>query len=178
MQKESRYYVYAHYIDGKCFYIGKGTRSRYKITYGRNTKWTKKYQKGDEFKSIIIENDLLESEALLLEQLMVSKYNPECNLVCGGGGCRGLYVSKETRLKSSLRLKGKKQSKELIEKRMNKIRKPIKCIELDKIFTSITEASKSLNIDNSHISKVLNNKLSKTGGYTFEYVTGGGLSLS
>lgn len=48
--------------------------------------------------------------------------------------------------------------------------KPIYCVELNKIFNSITEASKELDIHNSCISKVCKGKQKQTNGYTFYYI--------
>lgn len=44
---------------------------------------------------------------------------------------------------------------------------PIKCNETNIIYSSAIEASKAMNLNVKSISKVLNGKLKKTGGYTF-----------
>lgn len=48
--------------------------------------------------------------------------------------------------------------------------KKVRCIELNKIFTSISEAGRSLNVNPSHISAVCKGKLKTIGGYHWEYV--------
>jgi hypothetical protein len=48
--------------------------------------------------------------------------------------------------------------------------KKIKCIETGDYFYSLQEAAKVMKLNKSSISKVLNGVMSKTGGFTFEYV--------
>lgn len=48
--------------------------------------------------------------------------------------------------------------------------KAIRCIELNRIFNSIIEAERALNLCHENICKVLKGKLAHTGGYHFEYV--------
>ena len=48
--------------------------------------------------------------------------------------------------------------------------KKIKCIELDKIFDSIKQASEETGCDRSAITKVCKGKMEKVKGYHFEYV--------
>ena len=69
----------------------------------------------------------------------------------------GKKATKETRAKMSASLKGKGT-------------KSILCIELNKVFSSLTAASKELNVPISHVSQVCNGKRRKTGGYTFKFV--------
>lgn len=48
--------------------------------------------------------------------------------------------------------------------------KKIFCLELDKVFDSITQASKELSLEVSSIAKVCRGKYYSTGGYTFRYL--------
>ena len=48
--------------------------------------------------------------------------------------------------------------------------KPVRCVELDIIFASVTEAAEKLNLSQSGISNVLKGRYKTTGGYHFEYV--------
>ena len=48
--------------------------------------------------------------------------------------------------------------------------KAIRCIELDKVFSSITEAERALHLCHENICKVLKGKEAHTGGYHFEYI--------
>ena len=66
------------------------------------------------------------------------------------------------------------QSKNITEEHKNKIieanRKQIYCIDLDKIFNSITEASKELEIDASSITRCCQGKYKQIKGYHFKYL--------
>ena len=55
-------------------------------------------------------------------------------------------------------------------KRRNCRSNPIRCIELNTIYPSVTEAGRCLNLDKSSISKVCLGKRKTTGGYHWEYV--------
>ena len=48
--------------------------------------------------------------------------------------------------------------------------KPVRCIELNTIYPSATEAARCLNLDQSSISKACRGKLKRTGGYHWEFV--------
>ena len=50
-----------------------------------------------------------------------------------------------------------------------KLRKIIRCVELDKTFPSILAASKELNLSSGNISRVLTGRYKTTGGYHFEF---------
>lgn len=49
-------------------------------------------------------------------------------------------------------------------------KKKIECIELNKIFDSLTQASKELGISGSNISRVCNGKRSQAGGFRWRYI--------
>ena len=111
------------------------------------------------------------------------------------GGYKGRH-SEETKKKISEALKGsnnywygKKQSKEMLDKRSkallgkkhseqrkinsslaNTQRFEILCIQNGQKYHSIREASRQLNLLDSHICGVLKGNRTHTGGYTFEYV--------
>ena len=48
--------------------------------------------------------------------------------------------------------------------------KPVRCIELNTIYSSITEAARCLNLDQPNISKVCRGERRRAGGYHWEYV--------
>jgi group I intron endonuclease len=50
-------------------------------------------------------------------------------------------------------------------------RKKVKCIELDRVFESVTEAADYLKADLSYIAKCCKDKSKKCKGYTFQYIT-------
>ena len=64
---------------------------------------------------------------------------------------------------------GKKQSAEQIENRTKKIRKSIICLTDNRLYSSITEASKILRIDGSSISACCKGKLKTAGKMKFSY---------
>ena len=47
---------------------------------------------------------------------------------------------------------------------------PIRCLENNKIYYSVRDAARQLNVYHTGILKVLNGKYSQTGGYHFEYI--------
>ena len=52
----------------------------------------------------------------------------------------------------------------------NKAKKRILCINTNKEYESITEASKELNVKHQHISAILNGRQKTTKGYSFKYI--------
>lgn len=48
--------------------------------------------------------------------------------------------------------------------------KAIRCIELNRVFNSVIDAERALNLRHENICKVLKGKLAYTGGYRFEYI--------
>lgn len=120
----------------------------------------------------IIENeDKKELNRILidLENKNIKKYN---SLVPNGYNVQlsnhkelpHTYNKKEIYKKVSESLKGKYLN--------NNQSKPIICIELDKTFPSISQASRELNIKVQSICGVLKGKQVTAGGYTFMYVGG------
>lgn len=75
----------------------------------------------------------------------------------------------ETKKKISKAKKGEKHSEEHIQKIAKSNSKKVYCLELDKIFNSIKEASKELNICSTNIGMVCNRKRKTAGGYTFMF---------
>lgn len=53
---------------------------------------------------------------------------------------------------------------------IEKLKKRILCVELNKIYESVTKASKELNIDKSSICACCKNKLNTAGGYHWKYI--------
>ncbi len=64
----------------------------------------------------------------------------------------------------------KKMAKTKQNKPIPSLYKKVKCIELNKIYNSIKEAAKELELQRTGISLVLNGTIQSTGGYTFERV--------
>ena len=53
--------------------------------------------------------------------------------------------------------------------RLEHVSIPIYCLETNKCYNSIKQASEKLNLDSSNIVKVLKGRLKQTKGYTFRY---------
>lgn len=121
--KEDNFYIYCHRkkTDGKCFYIGKGKKDRFKNTQGRNKHWWNIVNKhGFDYEILI--NNLSEEKAFELESKICQQigYNNLCNVreENGWGGYTMAEITKE-KLKKLLtgrknpwvteHLKGKKQ---------------------------------------------------------------------
>ena len=81
---------------------------------------------------------------------------------------KGRKLSEETRKNMS---KGHKNPSEETRKKIGESqKKKIYCIELNKIYNSIKEASEDLNIDGSSISKVCKGKRKTAGDYHWRYI--------
>ena len=81
---------------------------------------------------------------------------------------KGRKLSEETRKNMS---KGHKNPSEETRKKISESqKKKIYCIELNKIYNSIKEASEDLNIDGSSISKVCKGKRKTAGDYHWRYI--------
>jgi len=82
---------------------------------------------------------------------------------------KGKIISSEVRKKISQSLTGKKQSEETKNKRANKLKIPIICLNNNIEYDSIKEACKELNCSSASVIKVLNGSIEKTKGYKFIY---------
>lgn len=75
-------YVYGHYtLDGRLFYIGKGTGKRAWIAYNRNSHWNRvKNKHGIEIR--ILKDELTDEQAYKYEQelILLERENPHCYL--------------------------------------------------------------------------------------------------
>lgn len=100
------FYTYCHIRKdtGKIFYIGKGSKERYKDTHHRNPWWTNIYKKvGADF--IILAHWKTEEEAFLHEKFLISCLPNLVNLTLGGDGASGYRHSVEQRIRRSISLK-------------------------------------------------------------------------
>ena len=88
---ENKFYIYAHInkLTKDIFYIGKGKDRRAYDKNKRNKKW-KQYTSQNEYQVIILQDNMLEDDALKLEEFLIKKIGREnlCNLTDGGeSGC-------------------------------------------------------------------------------------------
>ena len=98
---ENSYYVYVHYseLDGKPFYVGKGSRYRAWQETSRNQYWNSKHAKHG-CRADIVFDGLTEADSFRVEidtilELEYFGYRL-CNLTAGGEGVSGLKQSAET----------------------------------------------------------------------------------
>lgn len=101
------YYVYEWYIvdTGHIFYVGKGTRNRYKVHSKRNKLFMNVYNEFNCESRIIKffdnEKDAFEYEAKYIKELK-AKGQCDCNIHIGGAGGSGEYWTEELRKEYSV----------------------------------------------------------------------------
>jgi group I intron endonuclease len=86
---------------------------------------------------------------------------------------KGRILSEETKKKMSDSHMGKTHSEEAkanMSKSRDKQKISIKCLETGQIFSSISETAKIMGVNPGHIHRIINGKLKKSKGYTFEVV--------
>jgi hypothetical protein len=147
----------------------------------------------------LTEKEALNFEVLLIKKLREQSVKLT-NITAGGEGTSGIKLSDEHKEKLRQSKLGKKQSPEHIAKCAESRRgkkyteahckaiseslkgkkmpvdsqakkyKQVMCLESGKIYKSITEAAKELNLYTNNISKACKGQLQKTGGYHWSYV--------
>lgn len=116
------YYVYEWYIvdNGEIFYVGKGTKNRYKVTYGRN-KLFQEMINNNNCSSRIIKYFDNEKEAYVFEAERIDYLKSmgmcTCNLYSGGAGGTSEYWSDRLRKEYSEKniMKAPEQRKRMSE---------------------------------------------------------------
>lgn len=98
LKRLDRFYVYVHRRNdnNEVFYVGKGSKDRYRTHHGRN-KWWKRVVAKYGFTPEIVEKDLFEFDALELEKELIKFYrenNHKLVNICEGGN-----ASKESKKK-------------------------------------------------------------------------------
>ena len=194
-QKENKYYVYEHWLDEKCIYVGSGLikNNRHKPTIKRN-KIYEEYtlNRKDEIVVKIIKYFKNKEDSLIFEENLTLKYKEIGQAMCCiKHGNKGMIMSEENRLQISERMKANNPStlygpynkgmkmcvsqKEKISQTLLKkgewYYKKIKCVENGKEFDNIYEASKYYNVDMRILKKCLrNNTMSKKLKLSFEFI--------
>lgn len=133
---------------------------------------------------------LNEREKFWIRELNCKKPNGY-NLTDGGEGVSGRIMPPEHRAKISKSNSGQKRS-DATRKKMSKtwkghevtdetkaklsanspLKRPVRCIETNEIFDSITAASKWTSVTVNAISMALHGKTKRSGGYHWEYIDG------
>ena len=107
-------YLHRKPCNNEIFYVGIGnSKIRSQRNEGRNTHWTRVFNKYGKYVEIIAENisveDARELEIFLISQIGLVNL---CNQTLGGEGFFGGKHTKESKLKMSLANKGRKHSEE------------------------------------------------------------------
>jgi len=111
-RENNTFYVYCHRkkTDGSCFYIGKGTRDRYKNNTGRNQYWWNTVNKHG-FEPEILINNISEAKAFELESIICNHigYKNLTN-IRKETGWGGYSMNNSTKEKLRISLTGRKIS--------------------------------------------------------------------
>lgn len=97
--EEKKYYVYRWYnLDtNETFYIGKGTKNRLNVLYGRSKAFMEYYQ-NHRCKNEKIKDNMTENEAYALEKELIQKYKKESKILTNldeGGRKLGIFIGKD-----------------------------------------------------------------------------------
>lgn len=112
---DKQFYVYVHMraSDDSVFYVGKGSKYRYKVKQSRNVYWQRIVEKHG-FVAEIVKSGLTFEEANTEEIALIKKLRDQgcklCNLTDGGEGSLGVPTSEKTKELIRQKTKGKKRS--------------------------------------------------------------------
>lgn len=159
------FYVYEHWRPDKdqCFYVGKGRGDRAYWMHNRNRfhrcVTEKLKREGLQVDVRIIASGLNEAEAFRLEIERIAFWKSQdadlANATAGGEGVAGLVMSEEARAKMRDARLGKKQSPELVEKRIAPLRG--KKANPDSIRRG-AEKRRGRKLDPEHLEKLVNGR--------------------
>lgn len=173
--KDDKYYVYEHWFNNECIYVGKGRKRRpFQFKSKRNDIW--KNIAGDRYDDIsvrIIKEFDTNIDAVKFESELTMRYIKNGQCIANNGRCGhslfgednpffGKSHSKETKDKIRSKLKGKYcgennpfYGKTHTEENKKKMLRSIKvyCVELDVEFDSILDVARYFGVKNTgHIS--------------------------
>lgn len=116
----------------------------------------------DNFEHSVLIKGLTFEEAKIIEKELIKKYNTKnngYNSTDGGEGIIGFHHSEETKMKMSLSSMGKDPTNN----------RPVRCLELQKVFESARQAAKEFNIAPSTITRVCQKIKPTTAGFHWCY---------
>ena len=122
LSESKKFCVYEHIRPDKnaVFYVGKGTIARSRKKTGRNKYWNNIVSKNNGFIVRFVIQNIDEELAFLVESEYIDVLRRRgislANLTNGGEGCSGRKISDESRKKISASHKGKKRSREVVER--------------------------------------------------------------
>lgn len=117
----------------------------------------------DGFTHDILFEDLSKEEAQIREIETIAKYNSD-NPEFGYNRYTSSRAAKLSNIREVQEMNG------VNNKVYTGVRRPIYCVELNKIFDSAVAAGKELNLNNSHISEACKKLNKRVGGYHFRFV--------
>lgn len=172
------FYVYAHKsLDGRVFYIGKGTGKRAWAKLRRSIRWSRHVAKHG-LDVHIIKRDMPEDCAFTLERILIAQIGIKnlCNITGGGEGTSGRVPTQEQREKCRMKNKGRVPHQNTRSAAREKNTKPVGTI-CGLRFDSITDAAKFVCIDGKiEAAKVCisaccrGKRVGQAYGYEFRYV--------
>ena len=147
-------------------------RWRHGLGYKSQQKFYRAIEKygRDNFDHIILNTGLSAEEAGTQEQILISlldTYYNGYNSDLGGSITNHSEATLEKMMKSMLGKKHTEKTKQKLHDKANKV--SVICVELNKVFDSVAEASHFTGIDRSSISKCCRNKMLTAGGYTWKF---------
>lgn len=209
------FYVYLHVkeSDGTVFYVGKGTKHRWCISFSRSKHWKHTASKHGVICEIVAHN-LTTEEALILEKKLIASYGRQdqktgclVNLTDGGDGVvnyvwtdehrkkiseagmgkkhtdefkqmisklhTGKVLSEETKAKISAKRRGVKWSdaqRKASESKIDPRSRHIICLNDSVIYSNVSDVARTLNLDNSGVSKVCYGKRKQYNGFRFKFL--------
>lgn len=152
------FYVYEHQLeDGQVFYVGQGCRHRATSPYSRSIRWNDITSKQN-YKVIIVKDNLTEKESLELEAELIKKYgrldNSTGTLINHNDG--GIGLKGEDNYFYGKSLDGDKNGNYGNKYELNSLSKPVLMLDTKGIiiqrFSSAREAEELYNYDSACIS--------------------------
>lgn len=168
-------YIHRNKINGKV-YIGitkqkPENRWRNGKGYKQNIKFYRAIEKygWNNFEHIVLVDNLTAEQAGQIEKALIVQFDSIKNGYNIDNGGSTTNHSQETIEKMRKSMLGKKHTEDTKNKISVANSKSVKCLELNRVFTSLAEAEEETGVDSSSISKVCKGKQKTAGGYHWCY---------